>query len=64
MSHESCYHDGYMKALQDLEEILEKVTVETERMVELRTEIEARIQRARCASRSSLAASASGDAGY
>jgi hypothetical protein len=53
-----------MKALQDLEEILEKVTVETERMVELRTEIEARIERARCSSRSSLAASASGDAGY
>ena len=64
MSHESAYHDGYMKALQDLEEILEKVTAETARMEELRTEIESRIQNARCASGSILAASASGDAGY
>jgi len=64
MSNEASYHDGYMRALQDLEEILEKVTAETERMVELRTEIEARIERARCASGSILAASASGDAGY
>jgi len=64
MSHESEYHDGYMTALQDLEEILEKVTVETERMNELRKEIESRIQRARCACGSSLAATASGDAGY
>ncbi|MHC4954394.1 MAG: hypothetical protein ACYTGZ_10945 [Planctomycetota bacterium] len=64
MSHDAAYHDGYMKALQDLDRILETITIDTERIAELRREIGERIEKARCLSRSSLAAGASGKAGY
>jgi len=65
MQHEAAYHDGYMRALQDLDKLLQTLTVDdSERVAELRDEIEGRIEKARCLSRCVLAAGASGDAGY
>jgi len=54
-----------MRALQDLEKLLTTLTIDdSARVVELRREIELRIEKARCLSRSVLAAGASGHAGY
>ncbi len=65
MQHEASFHDGYMRALQDLEKLLTTLTIDdSARVVELRHEIELRIEKARCLSRSVLAACATGDAGY
>lgn len=65
MQHEASFHDGYMRALQDLEKLLTTLTIDdSARVVELRREIELRIEKARCLSRSVLAAGASGHAGY
>ena len=65
MQHEAAYHDGYMRALQDLEKLLQTLTIDdSARIHELRDEIEGRIEKARCLSRSVLAAGATGHAGY
>jgi len=65
MSHEAAYHDGYMRALEDLDRLVEKMKAPTEEAVEaLRDVIRQRIEKARCLSRSCLAAGAAGSRGY
>jgi lipoate-protein ligase A len=65
MSHEAAYHDGYMRALTDLDRLFEKMSVPSEEAIEkLRATIRKRIEKARCLSHSSLAAGASGSRGY
>jgi hypothetical protein len=64
MSDEASFHDGYVKALEDLSKYVERLSSNPENLDNLRTEISARIVRARCSERSSLASRASGDTGY
>jgi len=64
MSDEAAFHDGYVKALEDLSTYVEALRPNPENLDCLRTEISARIVRARCSERSSLASHASGDTGY
>ncbi len=64
MSDEASFHDGYVKALEDLVGYVERLQPSAENLEQLQTEISARIVRARCSERSSLASHASGDTGY
>ena len=65
MSHEAAYHDGYQRALEDLDRFVEEMTAPTvEALESLRRVMRARIEKARCLSHSSLAAEASGSRGY
>ncbi len=67
MSHEAAFHDGYRKALEEVMRLLDSLGFdldEDERLATLREEIGERMQRARQMSGSSLAADASGKAGY
>ena len=64
MSDEASFHDGYVKALEDLVQYVERLHPNIENLDQLQTEISARIVRARCSERSSLASHASGDTGY
>ena len=67
MSDEASFHDGYVKALEDLSTYVGRLrlnTENTENLDSLQNEISARIVRARCSERSSLASHASGDHGY
>jgi len=64
MSHEAAYHDGYMRALKDLDRLFERMSPSAEAIETLRETIRQRIEKARCLSRSSLAAGASGTRGY
>ncbi len=64
MSDEASFHDGYVKALEDLCRFVERLRPSSENLEELQSEISARIVRARCSERSSLASHASGDTGY
>ncbi len=64
MSDEASFHDGYVKALEDLVQYVERLQPNIENLDQLQTEISARIVRARCSERSSLASHASGDTGY
>ncbi|MCZ6786093.1 MAG: hypothetical protein O7E54_02900 [Planctomycetota bacterium] len=64
MSDEASFHDGYVKALEDLSTYVGRLRLNTENLDSLQNEIAARIVRARCSERSSLASHASGDHGY
>jgi hypothetical protein len=65
MTDEAAYHAGYRRALEELTTLVSELWVGSEQDLEkLRHEIRRRIDRARCAGRSSLASTASGDAGY
>ncbi len=64
MSDEASFHDGYVKALEDLSTYVGRLRLNTENLDNLQNEISARIVRARCSERSSLASHASGDTGY
>ncbi len=64
MSDEASFHDGYVRALEDLSKYVERLRPSSENLEELQSEISARIVRARCSERSSLASHASGDTGY
>jgi len=65
MSHEAAYHDGYMRALKDLDRLFDRMSAPSAEAIEtLRETIRKRIEKARCLSRSSLAAGASGSRGY
>ena len=65
MCNEAAFHDGYAKALEAMRELMAARTPgSVEDYQELLREITARIERARCNGRSSLASTASGSKGY
>ena len=64
MTDEAAYHRGYRQALEDLTKIVRDLNGDDEELRVLRSEIDRRIERARCSARSSLASLASGDRGY
>lgn len=65
MSDEAAFHDGYRKALEDVSGLVDDLNAQSQTDLDgLLAELRRRIERARCLSRSSLAASASGDQGY
>lgn len=65
MCDEAAFHDGYAKALEEMSEMMAAQTPGSIKdYQELLREISARIERARCNGRSSLASTASGSKGY
>ena len=64
MTDEAAYHRGYRQALEDLTKIVCNLHGDDEELRSLRSEIDRRIERARCSAHSSLASLASGDRGY
>ena len=65
MSDESAFHDGYMRALEDVDKLVGDMTAPTlDAVNRLRTILSKRIEKARSLSTCSLAAEASGARGY
>ena len=65
MSDEATFHEGYRKALEDVTALVDKLTDECRSQLgDFVHELTRRTERARCLSRSSLAAGASGPEGY
>ena len=65
MSDEAAFHDGYRRALEDLSTLVDDLNAECkDDLGGLLDELQKRIERAGCLSRSSLAAGASGKQGY
>jgi len=65
MSDESAFHDGYMRALEDVDQLVGDMTAPTlDAVNRLRAILSKRIEKARCLSTCSLASEASGSRGY
>jgi hypothetical protein len=65
MSDQAAFHDGYRKALEDVSALVDGMEAREGRdLGDLLDELSRRIERARCLSRSSLAAGATGKKGF
>ena len=65
MSHEAAYHDGYQRALEDIDRLVAEMMGAREgEWDRLRDVLHTRIEKARCLTNSCLAADASGSRGY
>lgn len=64
MTQEAAFHEGYRRALEEISDLVAQMKGAHEGIVQLLREIDAKIERARCLGRSSLASGASGDRGF
>ncbi len=65
MSVEATFHEGYRRALEDVTKLVTELRDgHITELADLLEELDERIERARCFSRSALAADASSSAGY
>ncbi len=65
MIEDAAFHEGYRRALEEVSHLVTGMQdAELDSLARLLEELDKRIERARCLSRSSLASRASGDRGF